>query len=241
MSLFPASWWQRITQALRWRSGKTSEVAFWERYLKSGGMSYKEEFADRLNPALELDEELGTLASGTAQSALKVLDVGAGPLSILGKCWKGARIDLTAVDPLAPDYDKLLAKYNINPPVRTQEGQGETVASSFPTGTFDLVHARNSLDHGLDPFQAVLRMVDVVKPGGWVFLKHQPNEGTNEDWHGLHQWNFSMGADGSFLIGSRKAEANVTQALAGKADVRCEFRTEPGVEWIVVKIQKKAA
>lgn len=241
MSLFPASWWQRLLQAFRWRSGKGSEVAFWDRYLRSRGMSYKEEFAERLNPDSELDEELGTLASTTAGEVLKVLDVGAGPLSILGKNWKGRRIDLTPVDPLAPQYDEVLAKHGITPPVRTLEGRGEIVAERFPANSFDLVHARNSLDHGLDPFDAVLQMVTVTKPGGWVFLKHQPNEGTNEDWHGLHQWNFSMGEDGSFLIGSRTAQANVTAALAGQAEVRCEFRTEPGVEWIVVKIQKNRA
>ena len=169
---------------------------------------------------------------------MRVLDVGAGPLTIVGKCFRGTRISLSAVDPLAQHYDRLLEKYGLIPPVRTLFGKAEDVAAQFPNDGFDLVHARNCLDHGIDPFHAVSQMLTVTKPGGFVYLKHHPNEGLNEQWHGLHQWNFSMSGSGNFIISSRDREVNVTSEFADLADVQCEMRTEAGEEWLIVQIHK---
>jgi SAM-dependent methyltransferase len=170
---------------------------------------------------------------------MHVLDVGAGPLTIVGKCFRGTRILLSAVDPLAQHYDRLLEKYGLIPPVRTLFGKAEDVAAQFPNDGFDLVHARNCLDHGIDPFHAVSQMLTLAKPGGFVYLKHHPNEGLNEQWHGLHQWNFSMSGSGDFIISSRDREVNVTSEFADRADVHCEMRTEAGEEWLIVQIHKQ--
>lgn len=239
MKTFPEPWWRRLKQWIRWRLGHKSEEGFWDRYLRTRGLRWQEEFAGRMNPELELDAELAALLPPSSHAAPKILDVGAGPLSVVGKRRGGLPLDLTAVDPLAADYDRLLAKHGLNPPVRTQRGCGEDVATMFPANSFDLAHARNCLDHGVDPLQAVTAMLNVVRPGGWVYLKHHPNEGLNEQWHGLHQWNFSMSATGDFIISSRNHEANVTQEFAGRADVRCELRTEAGEEWLIVQIHKR--
>lgn len=239
MTFFPLTWWQRFRQKLRWRSGHASETGFWDRYLKTRGLRWPQEFSDRMNPSLELAEELSVLMKDTPAASMRVLDVGAGPLTVVGKCIHGTRISLTAVDPLAPHYDQLLDKHGLVPPVRTIFGKAEDVATQFPQGGFDLVHARNCLDHGLDPFHAVSQMLAVVKPGGCVYLKHHPNEGLNEKWHGLHQWNFSMSGTGDFIISSRNHEVNVSQEFSGRADVRCEVRTEAGEEWLIVVIHKR--
>lgn len=239
MQQFHSSWWQRFRQAFRWRSGHASEVGFWDRYLKTRGLRWQSEFEDRMNPKLELAPELAALLTEVSGTP-RVLDVGAGPLTVVGRCLGGTAIDLTAVDPLALEYDKLLSKHSLTPPVRTKPGKAEEVASLFPVASFDLAHARNCLDHGLDPFQAVSEMLKMVRPGGYVYLKHHPNEGLNENWHGLHQWNFSMSSEGGFIISSRTQEVNVTKEFAGRATVRCEVRSEGGEEWLVVTIQRLA-
>ncbi len=230
-------------QSFRWQSGRKSETAFWDRYLKTRGLRWQAEFEQRMSPELELDAELAALLSPVlaAGAQPKIVDVGAGPLSVVGKRVNGTPVQLTALDPLAAEYDVLLQKHGLQPPVRTQPGKGEELAALLPPASFDLAHARNCLDHGLDPYLAVMQMLSVVKPGGHVYLKHRPNEGINENWHGLHQWNFSISAGGDFIISSRTSEMNVNQALAGVADVRCELRKEGDDEWLVVIIQKKAA
>jgi len=231
-------------QSFRWRSGRKSETAFWDRYLKTRGLRWQAEFERRMSPTLELDAELAGLLSAVlaAGESPKIVDVGAGPLTVVGKRVGEMSVQLTAIDPLAAEYDALLKKHGLQPPVRTRPGKAEEVADLLPKESFDLAHARNCLDHGLDPFLAVTQMLSVVKPGGYVYLKHRPNEGINENWHGLHQWNFAVSADGDFTISSRTTEMNVNQALAGLAEVRCELRQEPDDgEWMVVIIQKKPA
>ncbi|MEZ5384374.1 MAG: methyltransferase domain-containing protein [Prosthecobacter sp.] len=242
-TFFPNPWWRRLIQSFRWQSGQKSERAFWDRYLKTRGLRWRDEFERRMSPELELDAELAGLLSAAlvAGEPPKIVDVGAGPLSVVGKRMGGMTVQLTALDPLAAEYDKLLKKHGLQPPVRTQLGKAEDVPDLLPKESFDLAHARNCLDHGLDPFFAVVQMLSVVKPGGYVYLKHRPNEGINEDWHGLHQWNFSISAAGDFTISSRNAEMNVNQALVGVAEVRCEMRQESDGEWLVVIIQKKSA
>ena len=238
MKILPESWWRQMKQWIRWRSGHKSEENFWDRYLKTRGLHWPQEFSDRMNPELELAEELSALMKDVPPASMRVLDVGAGPLTIVGKCFRGTRILLSAVDPLAQHYDRLLEKYGLIPPVRTLFGKAEDVAAQFPNDGFDLVHARNCLDHGIDPFHAVSQMLTVTKPGGFVYLKHHPNEGLNEQWHGLHQWNFSMSGSGNFIISSRDREVNVTSEFADLADVHCEMRTEAGEEWLIVQMHK---
>jgi SAM-dependent methyltransferase len=242
-SFFPNSWWRRVMQSFRWQSGRKSETAFWDRYLKTRGLRWQDEFERRMSPELELDAELAGLLSATlaAGEPPKIVDVGAGPLSVVGKRMGGVAVQLTALDPLAAEYDVLLKKHGLQPPIRTQPGKAEELSDLLPKASFDLAHARNCLDHGLDPFLAVMQMLSVVKPGGYVYLKHRPNEGINENWHGLHQWNFSISTDGKFMISSRTTEMNVNQALAGVADVRCELRQEADGEWLVVIIQKRSS
>lgn len=242
MPNFPTSWWQKLCQRFRWNRGHTSEVTFWDRYLGTRGLRWPEEFTRRLNPDLELDRELGLLASKRDPgSAITLLDVGAGPLTAVGKRWDGKAVDVKAIDPLALEYDKLLLKHAINPPIRTSMGMAEDVTTLFSENTFDIVHARNCLDHGIDPFRAVSEMLSVAKPGGFVYLKHHPNEAINEEWRGLHQWNFSMNPDGKFIISSRDSEVDVTQALSDRGKVVCELRKESEETWLIVKIEKIAA
>ncbi len=77
---------------------------------------------DEAAPLAE-QEIIRRIASGTDR--IRILDVGAGPLTVLGKRLTGVQIDITAVDPLAGDYGTLLQRHGIAPPIRTQWCEGE--------------------------------------------------------------------------------------------------------------------
>jgi hypothetical protein len=54
---------------------------------------------------------------------------------------------------------------------------------------FDIVYARNSIDHTFDPIKCIYNMIFVSKK--YIVLEHKINEGEIESYQGLHQWNFN--------------------------------------------------
>ena len=131
----------------------------------------------------------------------KVLDVGAGPISKVGKIYNGAKIDLIAIDPVAKRYSRILKKLNLTPVIETLPGYGEKLTKQFPINSFDLIHARNCIDHTRNPILVIKEALGVLKPGGYFYLNHYINEGKSADYYGLHQWNF-FEKDNLFYISS---------------------------------------
>ena len=109
-------------------------------------------------------------------------------------------VRITAVDPLAGEYDSMLAKRGIVPAVRTQEGWAEELDSVFAPDSFDVTHARNCLDHSIDARRAIEQMYAVTKPGGVVYLRHHENEALHQKFRGLHRWNFAIDPRGHMLL-----------------------------------------
>jgi len=222
----------------RWKAGIRSETRFWDNYFRTKGAEWADTYGLRFDPDLPLQPRPSALLP--AQTEVQILDVGAGPLTYLGKRYEGKRLSITAVDPLAEEYDKILDKYQIRPLIRTQKLAAETLRERFPANTFDLVFALNCIDHAYDPEQAILHMIEVVKSGRYVLLEHRPNEAVTENYSGLHQWNFSMSADGDFLISSRFSAVNMTRKHAALCAITCEIVNEgKGGEWLITRIQKK--
>lgn len=187
------------------------------------------------DPEMPLQPELAWLLPKDPNVTYKVLDVGAGPISKVGKIVDGRSIDLIPIDPLADDYQQLLTKNNLQPPVPTQKGYGERLAEQFPENSFDLIHARNSIDHCLDPVAVILDCVRVLKPGCYFYLNHYRNEGTAADYYGLHQWNFDL-LDGQFGVSDRFGKVtSISSALDGMARVTS---VEIQGDRIIVIIQK---
>jgi SAM-dependent methyltransferase len=216
----------------KWRFGIRSEVRFWDRYFRTKGSDWPETYPLRFDPGLPLQARPAALLP--SQSEVDVLDVGAGPLTYLGKTQPGRRIRITAVDPLADEYDRLLSQHGIRPLVRTQKLAAEQLTERFPPESFDLVFARNSIDHSFDPELAIGQMISVVKKGGYVLLEHQPNEAEGEHYTGLHQWNFSMSASGDFMIASRLRSVNMTRKYAAQCRITCEMVRDEEAEVLVV-------
>jgi hypothetical protein len=81
-------------------------------------------------------------------------------------------------------------------------------------------------------------MVAVVRPGGYVVLRHARNEALNHDYKQLHQWNFDE-RDGRFFIWREEGhEADMTRALANRADVSCRLEHTDN-EWVVAIMRKR--
>lgn len=174
----------------KWESGLGEEVDFWERWL-AGKTAYEEDRSLRLTPDRELPwwviEELPA-----EQAKVRILDVGAGPVAAFGNCWPGHEVELVPVDPLASEFDKILAENGLTPPVRTIEGFGEKLVGQFGENTFDFAYACNCLDHSLDPVRCYQEMLRVLKPGRALVTYHVANEAVHQNYEGLHQWNFEV-------------------------------------------------
>ncbi len=211
---------------LTWKMSLPSEIQFWDAYIRSRGTSChaEEEFAFRTSPEAELQPWLREWLTVPDGAELRVLDVGAGPLTWVGKKWGARRIAVSAVDPLADAYNMLMARHGVTPPVRTERGNGEEIVERFGAGMFDLVFARNSLDHSYDAIRAVTAMVEAAKPGGIVFLWHNPDEAEGLDYQGLHQWNFCL-ANGGLQVWRAGRRLDVNTEFMGQLEVlRCELR-----------------
>jgi SAM-dependent methyltransferase len=177
----------------RWGRFHDEEIDFWDRVLDVRNVDtalWPETRFLRTHPGLLLQGYLTKLIDVPDGSPVEILDVGAGPLTTLGKKWPGHEVHITAVDANAAAYDLLLARQGIEPLFRTVPGCAEELSSVVPASSFDLVHARNSIDHTKDPLKAIREMVSVVKPGRYVFLNHKISEGRVEKYTEYHQWNF---------------------------------------------------
>jgi len=224
----------------KWKAGISSEIGFWDAYFCTKGLQWASTYGLRFDPDLPLQPRPAALLP--PQMEIHILDVGAGPLTYLGKIYDGKHVNITAVDPLADEYDRILDKYQIQPLVRTQKLAAEDLTKRFPSSTYDLVFALNCIDHAYNPERAILQMIDVVKSGRYVLLEHRPNEAENQNYTGLHQWNFSLSANGDFLISSKFEKVNMTKKYAELCTITCEVvncEEGDGGVWLITRIQKR--
>jgi SAM-dependent methyltransferase len=218
-----------------WRINIQEEVQWWDEYLRKEVVPKGNEYV-RLRADTPLQERIVELLPADRQT-VHILDVGAGPLTYLGRNCPGRTIRITAVDPLAVHYDRLLAKHGITPLVRTVKAEGESLTRHFAPDTFDLVYARNCIDHSYDPEKAILEMIAVARPGCFVLMEHHPNEAETVSYVGLHQWNFSTNDAGDFVIRSHAGETNITRKHQAICSIRCATIND-GEWWLIARIRK---
>ena len=149
-------------------------------------------------------------------------DVGADPLTYIGKIYDKAKLKIIAIDPLADEYDKILSKYSLTPLIHTEKLEAEKLTQRFVENSFDLVFARNCIDHSYSPENAILEMLKVAKESCYVLLLHRPNEAEQENWRGLHQWNFSS-ENGDFIISSKNYKINFSRKYSNLCKVECRY------------------
>ena len=135
-----------------------------------------------------------------------VLDVGSGPVSVLGR---DPRAELVQADPLAAEYAAMLEAVGIGPPGRLVAVEGERLVEEFGPESFDLVYSRNALDHTADPLEVLRQMCSVVRRGCWVVAETYINEGAGSGYAGLHRWNFDVKKDGRAILWNRDGSWDV--------------------------------
>lgn len=223
-----------------WIGGKDHEVNFWRNYFSNQGGKWNKEYQQRQNPKRNLQDYVLKYLRHTnsMNTTVKLLDVGSGPLTALGKVSPNYNIEITAVDPLANEYDQILSEFNITPLVRTKYCAVEQLSNYFPANHFDFIHIRNALDHSYDPLLGIFQMLEVVKKGNYILIHTAINEGKNENYQGFHQWNLYHKND-QFLIGDKQGNSrSVNDEIKDLAVVK-EIKTANSEQWMSIAIKKR--
>lgn len=218
-----------------WQRGLPAEVGFWEEYFRTEGRQFPDGYRERRDPDGPISDELLLWAlDRTSSDPVRILDVGSGPLTAVGRRDPrdpDRQIEIVATDPLADEYDRLLARAGITPPVRSQRCRGEEIVDTFGAGRFDIAHARNSVDHSADPLAVIRNMVTAVGPGGSVVLHHYRREGEKARYETLHQWNFDL-EQGRLTIWGRRRRFDVASELGNGIAVLTRTESIAGQEWV---------
>lgn len=224
--------------------GYRHEVEWWQQHIAADGEEAHEHLVEAANPNRPVVDYIAQYMKDANDT---ILDVGAGPMTQVGHVLDGKPVHVTAIDPLAHSYDKL--PYRRPRPVATRFSFGENLSESFPRNTFDIAHARNSLDHSVDPLKCIYEMINVTKPGGHVILHHCMAEGARTSYVGLHQWDL-LAKDGCFYIANRDRDivVNVTKQVdyvASQVAIATPAIYSPMVKedvmWVQVVFKKRAA
>jgi SAM-dependent methyltransferase len=184
------------------------ELDFWDRELSLTG-DFAEGVRNRLDPArmhLNFPTEIHPYIEqlkGAFAEAIRVIDLGSGPLSMLALGARNGLYELVSVDPLASSYLELLAKHGHQPPWPLVDGFGEDLASLFPASSFHLIWSNNALDHTQDPFEVARQNAIVLKPGGLAVIQVWECEGSAQGWNGLHQHDFKLDEFGHLVCRAR--------------------------------------
>jgi SAM-dependent methyltransferase len=145
-------------------------------------------------------------------------------------------LEIIATDPLAEEYDQLLAKYQFSPPIRTIACYAENLTELFSENSFDFGYARNCIDHTYDPYKAIIQMLLVVKENHFVCLNHFEKEGELSGYRGLHQWNFYI-ENNAFLLSGKSIELNISDELSS---IGAFVHLETQGKWVIVHIKKRS-
>lgn len=204
-----------------WKSGIEYEVGFWSQWFATKGLSWPDDFQQRMQPR-PLESYLESLLPDASQGEARLLDVGSGPITKTGTFSQSKNVRITATDPLAFFYRKIIEESGADVPLATQLAFAEDLSSRFDQEYFDLVTCTNALDHSIEPVWGIIEMLIVTKIGGKVFLGHRRNEAEFEHYSGFHQWNFDI-ADGAFIIWNKSKIYNVNLILGQISTIECSF------------------
>lgn len=113
-----------------------------------------------------------------------IAELAAGPFCTIGNSWQDVKVNIHASDILQREYAPFWKLHQVMPmvPVEYQDMEHLT----YPDQFFDIVHCVNALDHTLDAKQALQEMLRVCKLGGFIYLRHLPDQ--RKKYRGMHAW-----------------------------------------------------
>ena len=183
-----------------WLRDLPEEIDFWQQWFDTKGLDWKQDYIDRLNPDTEIDAEYAEMF-GDRLPNMKILDAGCGPLTLMGKKYKGQTLDITCTDILANVYNEIMEKAGIVPLIKPIQCGFVELPDMFEQ-KFDFIVATNCVDHSEVPYRSIMAMLDMLAPGGTLFMRHGWMEGLRGNYGGLHNWDFYI-YNGDFAIGDK--------------------------------------
>lgn len=182
-----------------WVRGQDVERAYWGTFLTTmlPTETHHDFFDERVQGSHKF--QYHSLIEHIPSSPVKVIDVGAGPVTHVGASHPSKKIEITAVDPLADFYDEILSEFDVARVIPTVPGDAEHLEQLFTPNTFDFAFSRNALDHCSDPLTAISQVFSILKPGCHFFLCGNSNESEKQNYHGSHLWNLEVRGDRPML------------------------------------------
>lgn len=212
-----------------WAAGIPHELRFWTDWARTKGGRWPDEFAKRMNPATPLAPWILGQALKASLNHIRILDVGAGPVTSLGYVPpKGMTMELIAIDPLAGAYAQEFGALGLTPPVTTQFALAEELSAFLPSESFDIVHCRQAIDCCFDPLRGLTEMLRLLKPGGVMMLYHMPNQAEAAGYAGLRQYNLEV-EDERLVIWRGAERWDVQTALPVRTRVQAKNRGQVSV------------
>ncbi len=193
--------------------GEKLEIEFWEKWIKRNGDIYFDDFVRRTDHKAPLRSPHSDFLFLMGRD-IKILDVGSGPITNIGYSLPEKNIQIFACDPNANAYNKILDKYNIFPPVRSVQIEGERLCDFFAP-EFDYITCINALDHTRFPILCIEQMVLCLKRLGGIMLIHEYDEGVKEGYRGYHKWNICFHDKSSFKVWNPKCSILVNKDVLG--------------------------
>jgi ubiquinone/menaquinone biosynthesis C-methylase UbiE len=189
-----------------WAKNIHQEIAFWEGVIRRTAASQ----SGAEGPSVQDYSWLRrTLVPPPADNeVMRLLDVGSGPFSTLGRAKPGNGVEIVRADALGDAYNRILEECGLAQFPSVLAIKGEELSLAFGHDAFHFVNCANALDHFEDPARSFLEMVRVCKPGGIVRIISIENEGEREAYAGLHQWNLQT-ADNGLWLWNRATRTNL--------------------------------
>ncbi|MDE6126343.1 MAG: class I SAM-dependent methyltransferase [Muribaculaceae bacterium] len=221
--------------AERWLRGIPYEVAFWRSYYGSRRRRRELFSWSGFGKECALDgfDVQGYVAALPHPSPV-VVDLGCALSYAMGDRFPArpdARVDY--VDPLAPFYNRILARYGIDRPA-IRFGMIENISASYLPGSVDLVHVRNALDHCADPMRGIIEALACLRVGGVLYLNHFRDEAEREGYRGFHQWNIDL-RGGALTLWNREETVDVAARLGGRASVETSVTPQGRIVAVIRK------
>lgn len=109
-----------------------SEELFWRYWLMTGGRSSAVTVQALLDPELQFMPILRACVDDLEKKKIRVLDVGSGPITHIGRKHPFLSVEVVATDFLADRYNRMLHSHRISPPVATRFADAENLRRFFP-------------------------------------------------------------------------------------------------------------
>jgi SAM-dependent methyltransferase len=224
-----------------WKKLVDTEISHWNhvfyKYTTDPNSYLHQYIKKRLDMELPLHQNVQSLVDSIDKPEISILDVGSGPVPFLGRN-STKNIKLTAADYLAENYYELYNRYNLYPPTIPIPLDASELSLHFQKNYFDIVYARNSIDHTFDPIRSIQEMVNVSNK--YVILEHKMNEGMVESYQGLHNWNFFI-KDSKFYISNKIGDVFCMNDFLPNLKIECQLTIEEEEninDWLVIVISQ---